>query len=150
LRPQLEAQARRDGLNIEFLGRQPQAAVLEMISNARVLVVPSVWYEGFPMVIAESFACGTPVLASRIGSLDELVEEGVTGRKFTPGDPTQLVLALQSMLSEEPALRAMRTNARAYFDAHLTEETNYSRLLGVYCGVMTGQNRSVRALPRAI
>jgi glycosyltransferase involved in cell wall biosynthesis len=149
LRPRLEAQARRDGLNVEFLGRQPRASVLQHMSGARVLIVPSDWYEGFPMVIAESFACGTPVLASRIGSLDELVQEGVTGRKFNPGDAGSLTAALRMMLFEESTLSDMRRNSRAYFDAHLTEDMNYSQLLSVYSGVIAGRTRGIDALHRA-
>jgi len=149
LRPRLEAQGRRDGLNVEFLGRQPRASVLQHMSGARLLIVPSDWYEGFPMVIAESFACGTPVLASRIGSLDELVQEGVTGRKFNPGDAGGLTAALRRMLSEESTLSDMRRNSRAYFDAHLTEDMNYSQLLSVYSGVIAGRTRGIDAVHRA-
>jgi glycosyltransferase involved in cell wall biosynthesis len=90
------------------------------------------------MVIAESFACGTPVLASRIGSLDELVEEGVTGRKFTPGDPDALAAGVRSMLNDEPALGRMRASARRHFEAQLTEQQNFERLMSVYAGVIGG------------
>jgi glycosyltransferase involved in cell wall biosynthesis len=143
LRPELEARARRDGLNVEFLGRQPRQAVLQAMSDAEMLVVPSEWYEGFPMVVAESFACGTPVLASRIGSLDELVQEGITGRKFAAADPGALADGVIQMLSEPGGLRRMRTNARAYFDAHLTEEMNYSQLSQVYAAAIADAGRTV-------
>jgi glycosyltransferase involved in cell wall biosynthesis len=136
LRPKLEATARREGLNIEFTGMQDRATVLRAIANAKLLIIPSEWYEGFPMVIAESFACGTPVLASKIGSLDELVEEGVTGRKFTPGNADELAAGVRSMLGDEAALQRMRRSARAYFDAQLTEQQNFSRLMSVYTDVI--------------
>jgi glycosyltransferase involved in cell wall biosynthesis len=135
LRPELEARARAEGLNIEFTGMQDRDAVLGMVADAGLLIIPSEWYEGFPMVIAESFACGTPVLASRIGSLDELVEEGVTGRKFTPGDPDALAAGVRRMLNDEPALRRMRASARRHFEAQLTEQQNFERLMGVYAGL---------------
>jgi glycosyltransferase involved in cell wall biosynthesis len=136
LRSELESRARRNGLNIEFTGMQDRATVLRAIANAKLLIIPSEWYEGFPMVIAESFACGTPVLASRIGSLDELVEEGVTGKKFTPGNKDELAAGVLSMLNDEPALQRMRANARAYFDAELTEQQNFARLMSVYSDVI--------------
>jgi glycosyltransferase involved in cell wall biosynthesis len=113
------------------------------MSDAEMLVVPSEWYEGFPMVVAESFACGTPVLASRIGSLDELVQEGITGRKFAAADPGALADGVIQMLSEPGGLRRMRTNARAYFDAHLTEEMNYSQLSQVYAAAIADAGRTV-------
>jgi glycosyltransferase involved in cell wall biosynthesis len=136
LRTNLESRARRDDLNIEFTGMQDRAAVLDAVANARLLIIPSEWYEGFPMVIAESFACGTPVLASRIGSLDELIEDGVTGRKFTPGNPEDLAAAVRSLLGDDASLGRMRTNARAYFDAQLTEQQNFARLTRAYTEVI--------------
>ena len=142
LRPILEAAAREHGSNIEFMGIQSRSKVLEIIGAAELLVVPSEWYEGFPMVIAESFACGTPVLASRIGSLEELIEEGVRGKKFTPGNPQELAAAVQLMLANEVGLRRMRINARQYFDANLTEQQNYVRLIGIYADVLGRADRS--------
>jgi glycosyltransferase involved in cell wall biosynthesis len=136
LRPSLEAIARRENLNIEFTGMQDRASVLAMMANAALVVVPSEWYEGFPMVVAESFGCGTPVLASRIGSLKELVQDGVTGGKFIAGDPEDLAHAIEGILADNTNLRQMRNNARAYFDAHLTEERNISQLTSIYGDVI--------------
>jgi glycosyltransferase involved in cell wall biosynthesis len=141
LRPGLEAIARSENLNIEFAGMQNRAVVLEAVSNAQLLIVPSEWYEGFPMVIAESFACGTPVLASSIGSLEELVDEGVTGRKFTAADSEGLANAVRVMSADGPGLHRMRINARAYFDAHLTEQANYTELMNIYSGVLAEARR---------
>jgi glycosyltransferase involved in cell wall biosynthesis len=141
LRPKLEAAARRENLNIEFTGMQNRAQVLQLVSNAELLVVPSEWYEGFPMVIAESFACGTPVLAASIGSLEELVDEGVTGRKFTAADSKGLADAVRAMMADQPALRRMRENARAYFEAHLTEQANYASLVNIYADVIAERRR---------
>jgi glycosyltransferase involved in cell wall biosynthesis len=76
------------------------------------------------------------VLASRIGSLNELVEEGVTGRKFTAGDPDSLADTAQRMLNDPQELRRMRARARAYFDASLTEEKNYEQLVKIYSDVI--------------
>jgi len=141
LRPELEAIARSQNLNIEFLGMQKRPMVMDAISGADLLIVPSEVYEGFPLVIAESFACGTPVLASRIGSLEELVEEGVNGRKFAAADPEELAGAVRVMLADKPALHRMRANARAYFDAHLTEQANYAQLMNIYSAVIAEPRR---------
>jgi len=146
LGPKLEALALREGLNIEFAGRQPKSVVLSVIANAEFLVVPSECYEGFPMVVAESYACGTPVLAARIGSLDELIEDGVTGRKFTAADSSALVQGVQRMLSDRDGLRHMRAQARAYFDRYLTEEQNYARLMHIYSEVIEGSARGLMRL----
>jgi glycosyltransferase involved in cell wall biosynthesis len=144
LRPALESIAQSENLNIEFTGTLDRAKVLETVSGAELLIVPSEWYEGFPMVIAESFACGTPVLASRIGSLEELIDEGVTGRKFTPGDAAGLADAVDAMLADPPGLERMRLNARAYFEANLSEQTNATELLDIYNDVIAEAYRGAR------
>lgn len=131
-RASLEAIARQRGLNIEFAGIQPREDVLNTMAEAEFLILPSECYEGFPMVIAEAFACGTPVLASKIGSMGELIEDGITGLKFAAGDPESLAAGVQSMLADTARLRDMRRNARAYFDAYLTEEKNYVQLMEIY------------------
>jgi glycosyltransferase involved in cell wall biosynthesis len=141
LRPALEAIARSENLNIEFLGTQTRTAVRDAMANAEFLIMPSIWYETFGLVVAEAFACGTPVLVSRIGSLDELVDDGVTGRKFTAGDPKDLANAVRSMLADQTGLRTMRAGARAYFDAHLTEQQNYVELMNIYSGVISEAHR---------
>jgi glycosyltransferase involved in cell wall biosynthesis len=141
LKSRLEASARRDGLNVEFLGMRGRAEVLQILAQAKLLVVPSQWYEGFPMVIAEAFACGTPVLASRIGSLEELVEEGIRGAKFAAGDPEQLAGSVKRLLADEVGLRRMRLNARAYFETHLTEQENYTQLMKIYSEVIAEAGR---------
>ena len=135
LRSPLEDMARRENLNVEFMGRQDRDAVLDVLGKAELLVVPSECYEGFPLVVAESFACGTPILASRIGSLDELVEEGVTGAKFPAGNAAALAACVRRLLADQIGLRRMRAAARAYFDTHLTEEQNFTQLMNIYSGV---------------
>jgi glycosyltransferase involved in cell wall biosynthesis len=147
LRPALEAIARSENLNIEFLGTQNRTAVRDAMANAEFLIMPSTWYETFGLVVAEAFACGTPVLVSRIGSLDELVEDGVTGRKFTAGDPQDLANAVRLMLADQAGLRSMRANARAYFDAHLTEQQNYVELMNIYSDVITEAHTESQVRP---
>ena len=149
LRQGLEATAKCNGLNVEFMGRQDRRAVLDAISGAKLLIVPSECYEGFPMVIAESFACGTPVLASRIGSMEELIVEGETGRKFGAGNPQDLAQQLLAMLNDVQALAEMRIKARAYFEAHLTEKQNFAQLMDVYTDVIASQPRALRSVMRS-
>jgi glycosyltransferase involved in cell wall biosynthesis len=136
LRARLEAIARENDLNIEFTGRLGRAAVLEALKEAALTVIPSECYEGFPMVVAESYACGTPVLAARNGSLDTLVGQGVTGGTFAVGVPEDLAGAVRELLSMPAALEQMRANARAHFDANLVEQRNLSILMHTYRGLL--------------
>ena len=75
----------RERLGSACLGLQPLPEVMALMQSASFLVLPSLWYEGFPRTIVEAFASGTPVLASRLGAMSEVIQDGVTGLLFTPG-----------------------------------------------------------------
>jgi glycosyltransferase involved in cell wall biosynthesis len=132
MRAQLETQARSDGANVEFTGRLERSRVAEVVGEASFAIVPSQWFEGFPMVVVEAFACGTPVIASRLGSLAEIVREGITGRLFTPGDPRALSAAVRAMIEAPEASREMRKSAREEFDARYSSAAGFKTLMEIY------------------
>ncbi len=143
LRGSLHGTVRQNGSRkVEFTGSMPRDRVLELMQDAAAVIVPSDCYEGFPLVVAEAFACGAPVIASRLGSLDELVEEGVTGLKFTPGDARDLARAVKALQADSAHYSSIRTNARKYFEDHLTEAQNYHRLMAIYEDVVAGNQRA--------
>ena len=85
-RKALERQAGELGLRcVSFLGRLSRAETLMRIKEACFLVVPSKCYETFTLTIAEAFACGTPVICSRLGAMQEIVDDRRTGLHFTSG-----------------------------------------------------------------
>ena len=118
--------------DIEFLGLQPKDEVLKLMSRASFLVLPSEWYEGFPMVMVEAFAKGLPVIASRLGSLAELIDQGRTGLLFPPGDPQALAEAAEWMFTHPAELEQMSRAARQEFEAKYTAERNYEQLMQIY------------------
>lgn len=73
---------RENVVNIEMLGFVPNDKALKIIANSRALVLPTQWYEGFPMSIVEAFSVGTPVICSDLGNAGSVVEDGITGYKF--------------------------------------------------------------------
>src|SRR5690606_22073309 len=81
------AQATATEPNIQWLGWRPVEEVLALIGRAKLVVVPSVCYESFNRTQLEAFAKGTPVVASRQGSMQAIVDDGRTGLLFTPNDP---------------------------------------------------------------
>lgn len=115
--------------HIEYLGACDHAAIMELLKQARLLVFPSEWYEGLPMSIVESFACGTPVLAARLGSMCELIEDGVNGRLFRPGDTASLIACAKSLFQTGDT---MRRAARACYEQTYTPERNYKLLMDIY------------------
>jgi glycosyltransferase involved in cell wall biosynthesis len=124
--------------NIECLGRQPKAAVHDLMDSAAFLVFPSEWYEGFPVVIAEAFAKGLPVVASNLGSAAELVSHGKTGLLFPTGDATELAKAAQWAFTNGSEMAHMSDAARAEFESKYTADHNYSQLMQIYSAVMKG------------
>lgn len=117
---------------VEYLGRRPLPEVLDVIGGASCLVMPSVWYETFGRTIIEAYAKGTPVVASRLGAMAELVDEGRTGLLFDAGDPDALAAAVDRLLADPAALARMRPACRQEFEAKYTAATNYRQLIGIY------------------
>jgi glycosyltransferase involved in cell wall biosynthesis len=101
--------------SVTFLGSLERDAIAAEMAAAAFLIVPSVWYEGFPMVVAEAYAAGLPVLASRIGSLAEIVAEGETGRLFAPGNPDDLIRVVHGVLADRERLAGWSEGARRAF-----------------------------------
>jgi glycosyltransferase involved in cell wall biosynthesis len=121
--------------NVEWLGRKKVEEVYALMGEATVLVFPSKWYETFGRVAIEAFAKGTPVIASNIGAIAELVDPGRTGLHFRPGDPQDLVEKIEWVLSHPAELAQMRREARAEFEAKYTVEKNYQQLMEIYAQV---------------
>jgi len=122
-----------DGMaGVAKLGSLPGEAVRQEMSHAAVLVVPSIWYENFPRTLVEAFACGLPVIASRIGALAELVRDGETGLLFEPGNPRDLADKMAWALAHPELMAAMGRNARAQYETEFSAEVNYRRLMEIY------------------
>ena len=119
-------------IGIEWLGRVSRERVVELMKGAAVLVFPSVWYETFGMSIIEAFAVGLPVIASKIGVVNSLVDHERTGLHFLPGNAVDLAAQVEWMLAHPSQWRQMRRNARAEFEAKYTAKTNYETLIRIY------------------
>ena len=124
--------ARADGLPIEFLGMRSRDEAIELIGTADLQVIPSEWFEVFPMVAVESYARGTPVVASNIGGLAELVIDGETGLRFEPGDDVALAKAVRLLWEDEALRDRLRRGARARFEAEYTPAHALHRLRSIY------------------
>jgi glycosyltransferase involved in cell wall biosynthesis len=145
LRHTLQETASRYKLPVDFLGFCDRATTLRVISSAACQIVPSEWYEGFPMVVVEAYACGTPIVASRIGSLDEIIQDHVTGFKFTPGDHEDLAATVTRLWHDERARTVMRRRTREAFERHYSPEKNFKMLVDIYRSAMTPQRRALAA-----
>ncbi|EHR70156.1 glycosyltransferase [Burkholderiales bacterium JOSHI_001] len=117
---------------VSLLGALAPAEVYQAMGRARALLVPSIWYENFPRTVVEAFACGTPVIASRIGALATLVDDGRTGLLFKPGDAADLAVKMAWAQAHPDEMAAMGRQARAHYERELTGESNQRQLLAIY------------------
>lgn len=123
--------------NVDYRGRLSRQDTLATMKGARFLIFPSEWYEGFPVTIAESFACGVPVVCSRLGGMQEIVEDGRTGAHFTASDAADMAEKVQWAWSHPEETSTMGLRARAEFEAKYTAEKNLGMLTEIYESVMS-------------
>jgi glycosyltransferase involved in cell wall biosynthesis len=129
----LEKLAVQNGLNlVRFLGYLPRPQALALMQKARFLIFSSEWYENFPVTIAEAFACGVPVICSRMGAMKEIVEDGRTGLHFTAGDAGDLAAKVDWAWSHPEEMRRMGLEARQEYESKYTADANYPILMEIY------------------
>lgn len=127
--------------NVHYHGLRPSHEVHAFLKRARALVLPSIWYEGFPRTIAEAYASGTPVIASKVGGLPEWVKDGETGRVLNAGDTAVWRATLQEMNASSEGEHAMRSLARLLYETNLAPKPQIRALLRAY-------GRSAHEVPR--
>jgi glycosyltransferase involved in cell wall biosynthesis len=128
----LEARMQDCGPGIEWLGQQPTERVMALMKDASFLVLPSECYENFPVTIVEAFATGLPVIASRTGSLAEIVRDHETGLHFRSGDPSDLAAMIGWAVQHAPEMRHYGQSARGEFEQKFGPEENYAQLRAIY------------------
>jgi len=109
----------------------PVPEVVQLYSHAAVFVCPSI-YEPFGLINLEAMACGTPVVASRVGGIPEVVVDGETGRLVEPGDAAGLGRALREALADPEQGRRMGEAGRRRVEAHFSWDRIAERTMTVY------------------
>jgi len=141
-REQVESALKRGEMpSVTYLGRLSRPDTLATMKKARFLIFPSEWYEGFPVTIAESFACGVPVICSRLGSMQEIVADGRTGLHFQQGDADDLVRKVQWAWDHPDEIDAMGRRARQEFEKKYTAQRNIEMLEEIYEFAMASRNK---------
>lgn len=117
---------------VKHLGPKSSSEVFALLQKAAFLVMPSIWYENMPRTIIEAFACGTPVIASRLGAMAEMIEDGKTGLLFAPGNVADLAEKIRWALGRGPEMREMGIRARREYEAKYTADKNHDLLVELY------------------
>jgi glycosyltransferase involved in cell wall biosynthesis len=118
--------------NIQWLGTKSADDLKDLMGAASLFVFPSQWYEPFGRVAIESYAKGTPVLASDMAAMAEIVQDGRTGMLFRPGDVQDLAANLQWAADHPEQLQAMRRGARQCYETNYTVAQNCDLLIHAY------------------
>lgn len=120
---------------IRFLGFKTGQELTDIRNTARALCVPSVWYENAPLTVLEAMASGLPIIASNIGGLPELVEDGVSGFLVKTGNVDAWMEAVQQMdaFSVEQR-REMGDAGRAFVSSNMNWEKHLTELERIYIG----------------
>ncbi|NQT06488.1 MAG: glycosyltransferase family 4 protein [Candidatus Omnitrophica bacterium] len=118
--------------SIELLKWRNREETFKLMKASRFLVFPSEWYECFPLVLIETFACGVPVIASRLGAMKEIITDNYNGILFTPGNTEKLAEKIAWAWKHEDAIKEMGRNARKEFELKYTGEKNYGLLINIY------------------
>lgn len=134
------SQIEKNRLNIEMTGYVKNTQVQEMLMRSKALLLPTMWYEGFPMSIVEAYAVGTPVICSDLGNAGAVVEEGITGWKFDPGSAEGLVKAIHKWTD-------ISADVKRVYQEKYTAEANYERLKEIYQYVSSNHARRISVNP---
>jgi glycosyltransferase involved in cell wall biosynthesis len=119
--------------NVVWRGSLPHEEVLESIASSRFVVLPSLCYENFPMVLLEAFSMGTPVIVPNHGAFPSIVSDRVQGLLFSPGYTGSLIATLREALDlEESTWIRLSQSAHYRYATDYTEDSNYAHLMEIY------------------
>ena len=105
---------------------------MKLIESAKALIVPSQWYEGFPMTIVESLSLGVPVIAGNIGNLATIIKDRENGLLFQYNDKNDLVDKIHDIENNELLLKKLRKESIKIYNENYNEDINYNLLINIY------------------
>jgi glycosyltransferase involved in cell wall biosynthesis len=117
---------------VKIIGFVENKKVKQMISEALALILPTQWYEGFPVTIVEAYAYGTPVLGSQIGNVGSLVIDGVTGYTFDQCSPESIVETVNKLVDARKHRLDLYKRTYDHYKLHYTPDENYKILSNIY------------------
>jgi glycosyltransferase involved in cell wall biosynthesis len=133
-------------VGISFAGGLPREEAMAILASARALVIPSRWYEVFPRIVVEAYSLSVPVVASRIGSLSEVVQDGETGILFDPGHAESLAASLRSLSTSPELSRRLGARARERYEVLFAPLPTMEVLLATYRDALASSMRDAATL----
>ncbi|WP_083965025.1 glycosyltransferase family 4 protein [Thermococcus sp. PK] len=127
----LRSLAKETNLNVEFAGKVPYEKMLELYSRASIIALTS-FQETTPMAVAEAMATGTPVIASRVGGIPYMIEDGETGFLVDPNNPKEIAEKLVTLLSDKHLRSKMGREGKKVAEERWKDEVIARKLLEMY------------------
>lgn len=135
--------------HVHFLGQVAHDELMTLIGDSLAICLPTLWYEGFPVTIVESYAAGTPVIGSELGNVGELIVHKQTGFKFKAGDASALAdIFLNWDINYAQDAYMISRNVQAVYEQNYTESINLQQLLTIYEKVLEYENRNHCTQPK--
>jgi glycosyltransferase involved in cell wall biosynthesis len=128
--------------NVEFVGKKSHTEIIQLMKQCRALLFPSIWYEGLPLTIIEALATGTPVIASRLGAMQEMITDRQNGLLFEPGNAESLSEAVRLFDTiVESGDHSMYDNARETYLQSYHPEKCYNDIMNIYNRLLSIDNQ---------
>lgn len=118
--------------HIQFLGYLAKNELLSILAKSMFTILPSEWYEVFGLSILESFCLGKPVIASKIGGVSEIIDDGVTGLLFTPRSVDSLADKINYLINNKNKITEMGKNARTKVEKNYNSNIYYEKIMTIY------------------
>lgn len=118
--------------NFEFIGPVKHEKISEFYKSSRLVVLPNICFEGFPMILPEAMLSAKPIIASRIGGIPEIVDDGKAGLLFEPGNHEDLARKIKKLWDNPELCRKMGQAGREKALREYSSEKYYSHLMAVY------------------
>lgn len=123
--------------NVELLGQLDEKSIIKYMENALALVIPSIWYEMFPLVILEAYRCKKAVIVPRFGAFNYTVDDLNTGIFFEFGNVNDLADKMDWAIFNLEQVKNMGLRARKIFEERYTADKNFEYLMNIYKKVIS-------------
>lgn len=130
--PLLESSKAAASRNVKFLGRLEQSQMAAFYARCRAVLFPTRVFEGLPLVVLEAMSHGVPVVASRIGGIPEVIEDGLNGLLCDIGDFEKWVQSVSNVLTNPELMAAISVKARQTIEQRFSEDKYYDQLMAIY------------------
>lgn len=120
--------------SVKFHGRLDRSGIEALMKRSTCVVIPSRWYENQPMTALEAMAAGRPVIATGMGGLPELIDDGIDGRLVPADDPKVLAEVLAEVVADPEAAERMGKAAREKAISRFSAERHFRQLSQIYAG----------------